>query len=107
MLEEQSREQAALKDCKTPEFERKLIRPQSGIGRLVVSLAGRDKGSVLLIIGVCDDGTVLLADGRRRKVERPKRKKLRHLRLLEWQVRTDAPFTNRLLWETVRKAALQ
>ena len=94
------------KNCVKPECESRLTRPQSGVGRLVVSLAGRDKGSVLVIIGVCDDGTVLLSDGRRRRLERPKRKKLRHLELLEARVQTKPPFTNRLLWKAVN-ATLQ
>ena len=88
------------------ECERKLI------GRPVVSTAGRDKGTILVIIGVCDERTVLLSDGRRRKVERPKRKKMKHLRLLEQPrlleaqvpVKPERPFTNRLLRETVKAA---
>ena len=53
------------------------------LGQLVVSLAGRDKGSVCAIVGIADEeGFVLIADGRTRKVERPKKKKLKHLKIL-------------------------
>lgn len=49
-------------------------------GSIAVSLAGRDKGRVFIIVGVLDENHVLIADGRKRKIEKPKRKKLKHLR---------------------------
>lgn len=51
------------------------------IGRLAVSRAGRDKGRCVVIVGVADDDSVWVADGDLRKYNRPKRKKLKHLRL--------------------------
>jgi len=51
------------------------------IGRLVISKAGHDKGSVLCVID-CDGEYLFLADGRKRKVEKPKRKKLKHVELI-------------------------
>jgi myosin-crossreactive antigen len=47
--------------------------------QLVSSEAGRDRNEWYLIVGL-GDGVALVADGRRRRVERPKRKNLRHLR---------------------------
>lgn len=47
---------------------------------IVLSLAGRDKGKHFFVIEKEDD-FVLLADGKLRKLENPKRKKLRHIRL--------------------------
>ena len=48
------------------------------LGQLVVSLAGRDKGCVCAVVGKSEDeGYVLIADGRIRKVETPKKKKLK------------------------------
>ncbi len=52
------------------------------LGRLVRSKAGHDGGSLLVIVGVEDEEHVLLADGRLRTVEKPKRKKLRHVAVL-------------------------
>lgn len=47
-------------------------------GRVAESRAGRDKGRFLLIIG--QEGEYLfLADGKLRKLSRPKRKKRRHV----------------------------
>ena len=49
------------------------------IGRLVVSKAGRDKDSLYLIVKVIDDNYVYLANGSTKKIEMPKKKKIRHL----------------------------
>ena len=46
---------------------------------IVISLAGRDKGQYFLVIDKAED-YVLLADGKGRKLEKPKKKKLRHVR---------------------------
>lgn len=50
-------------------------------GALVVSLAGHDKGETFAIINVAD-GYVLVADGKTRRVDSPKRKKLKHVKIL-------------------------
>ena len=47
-------------------------------GMVVRAKAGRDKGKFLVILEI-QGGYALIADGRRRRVERPKRKKLIHL----------------------------
>jgi ribosomal protein L14E/L6E/L27E len=50
-------------------------------GQLVIATAGRESGSRFVIMNV-DDKFVFLADGRKRQVDRPKRKNPRHVRLL-------------------------
>lgn len=45
--------------------------------QIVRSLAGHDKGSLLCVMDT-DDGFLLLADGKQRKVENPKRKRASH-----------------------------
>ena len=47
-------------------------------GSIVRSIAGRDKGSLFIVISREGD-SVYLANGELRKVDRPKRKKLKHL----------------------------
>ncbi|MCI9086453.1 MAG: RNA-binding protein [Clostridia bacterium] len=47
-------------------------------GSIVRSIAGRDKGSLFIVISREGD-YVYLANGELRKVDRPKRKKLKHL----------------------------
>ena len=46
---------------------------------IIESLAGRDKGKYFYVIDV-EDNYVLIADGKGRKLENPKRKKLKHVR---------------------------
>jgi len=48
-------------------------------GQLVRSKAGRDKDRLFIIIGITDDQYVTIVDGDLRRVEKPKRKKIRHL----------------------------
>lgn len=51
------------------------------IGRVVVSIAGRDKNKYFVIISIIDANYVYIADGCLRTKDHPKKKKLRHLRL--------------------------
>ena len=46
---------------------------------IIVSLAGRDKGKLFYVLDV-EENFVLIADGKGRKLENPKRKKLKHVR---------------------------
>lgn len=48
------------------------------IGRVVCSKAGRDKGGFLAVVGY-EGEYLLLADGKERPLERPKRKRRIHL----------------------------
>ena len=51
------------------------------LGSIALSLAGRDKDRTFIIVGVLDETYVYVADGRKRKIEKPKKKKLKHLRI--------------------------
>ena len=46
---------------------------------IVISLAGRDEGKFFYVIDT-EENYVLIADGKGRKLENPKRKKLKHVR---------------------------
>ena len=48
-------------------------------GQIVKSKAGRDKGYVFFVLEILDQDHVTIADGDRRKIENPKKKKIRHL----------------------------
>ena len=48
------------------------------IGSVVRSIAGHDKGDLLLVVAV-EDGYAYVSDGKLRKVSKPKKKKLNHL----------------------------
>jgi len=47
-------------------------------GRIVRSLAGRDKGKFLVVIKA-DGNFVYLADGKERRLEFPKKKRIKHV----------------------------
>ena len=47
-------------------------------GWIVRSTAGHDKGELFCVVGR-EDSFLLLADGKRRKIAKPKRKKLGHV----------------------------
>ena len=49
-----------------------------GKSDMIVSLAGRDKGQLFFVVGT-DGDFVLIADGKGRKLETPKRKKRKHI----------------------------
>jgi len=51
-------------------------------GSIVKSMAGHDSGNLFVVLRQEGD-YVLLADGKRRKKEKPKRKKWKHVRLVE------------------------
>ncbi|MBS4537333.1 KOW domain-containing RNA-binding protein [Clostridium sp. D2Q-11] len=50
------------------------------IGQIVKSSAGRDSSKIFVIIEILDENYVLLVDGDLRKLDNPKKKKVKHLR---------------------------
>ena len=64
-------------------------------GSVVIAKAGRDKGKAFVVAEVLDPRTVLIADGKRRPIERPKRKNVIHLQGTNTTV--DCITTNRQL----------
>ena len=52
-----------------------------GKSDMIVSLAGRDKGQFFFVVDT-DGDYVLIADGKGRRLEQPKRKKRKHVRKL-------------------------
>jgi ribosomal protein L14E/L6E/L27E len=49
------------------------------IGQYVRSKAGRDKDRDFIVMKIVDEKFVLIADGDLRRIEKPKKKKIRHL----------------------------
>jgi hypothetical protein len=49
------------------------------VGMVVTSRAGRDAGDRYVVVGAAGAEMVLVADGRRRGAERPKKKNVKHL----------------------------
>ena len=57
-------------------------------GQIVRSISGHDKGLFLVVIGL-DGNFALIADGKCRKVEKPKRKSLKHLGMTNTTIELD------------------
>lgn len=49
------------------------------IGQVVKSKAGRDKDRLFLVLDIIDSENVFIVDGKLRKLENPKKKKVKHL----------------------------
>ncbi len=64
------------------------------LGKVVHSKSGRDKGKYFIVIGIIDAEYVYISDGDLRKIEKPKKKKIKHL-----------GFTN-LMADEIREAIL-
>ena len=80
-------------------------------GRVVISSAGHDKGRFMLVVGA-DGDRVLVADGKERKLDHPKRKNIRHVRANDRTIELDGLTDKRLRktlneMSTARHNALQ
>lgn len=49
------------------------------LGQVVISRAGRDVGRKFIVTNVVDDIYVQISDGDLRRIEKPKKKKIKHL----------------------------
>jgi len=49
-------------------------------GCVVLSTAGHDKGGLFYVLSIDETGYAFIIDGKTRKFEKPKRKKLKHLK---------------------------
>ncbi|HEX3029053.1 MAG TPA: KOW domain-containing RNA-binding protein [Clostridia bacterium] len=49
------------------------------LGQVVYSKAGRDVGKRFIVMAVIDQSYVLVCDGDLRRIEKPKKKKIKHL----------------------------
>ncbi|MDD4699108.1 MAG: KOW domain-containing RNA-binding protein [Oscillospiraceae bacterium] len=70
-------------------------------GRIVRSIAGRDKDLFLVVVGF-DGDKVCLSDGRERPLERPKQKNVKHLRLTAGVIGENQLKTNRSIMHALR-----
>lgn len=73
-------------------------------GRIAMSAAGKDKNGFLVIMGEAD-GFYLVCDGKRRPLERPKKKNPRHVVLTEDSLPQEGIKTNRALRRALRQYA--
>ena len=57
-------------------------RTDARVGSICVSMAGHDAGLLLAVVAGIDRNHVLTADGKTRKLDAPKKKKMRHLSMI-------------------------
>ena len=74
------------------------------VGQVVISVAGHDKGDLLMIAGF-EKTQVLVCDGKHRLLEKPKCKNPKHLEATEMFLLKDSMATNRKLRKTLNKVA--
>ena len=53
------------------------------IGDIVLATAGRDSERLFLVVGIIDENYVYIADGKSRKADFPKKKKIKHIELVK------------------------
>lgn len=66
------------------------------IGSVVVSKAGHDSGELFAVMDI-DEKNVFISDGKQRKVEKPKKKNLRHVSVTRHVIESEQLQTNRKL----------
>jgi ribosomal protein L14E/L6E/L27E len=80
------------------------------IGQYVRSKAGRDKNHVFIALEILDAEYVLLVDGDVRRMEKPKKKKIKHLFVFDQvsdvvrdKIRDDKKLTNLMIRKEIEK----
>lgn len=73
-------------------------------GQVLVSAAGHDKGELLAVTGF-DGKRVFLADGKGRRLEKPKAKNPKHLRKTQFVLDEHSMATNRSIRKQLNKIA--
>ncbi|MBP2024929.1 KOW domain-containing protein [Peptoniphilus stercorisuis] len=64
------------------------------VGQIVKSKVGRDAGRIFLVFKVIDDDYLYLVDGSLRKLDNPKKKKIKHLIIYKDIVNIDVENLN-------------
>ncbi len=96
-------------------MRRLQAQPELHPGQAVLSLAGRDAGKLMVVLEAAE-GFALVADGKRRRLAAPKRKRIKHLRPIGPILEPAAVTTDRQLrkalfaltekhWETDQQQA--
>ena len=56
-----------------------MLSKDLSIGQVVINTSGRDAGRLFFIVKIVDKEHVLISDGKKRKLDNPKLKKVKHL----------------------------
>jgi len=72
------------------------------LGRVVCSSAGRDKGKFMVVLGK-EEGCLIVADGKERPLERPKKKNPKHIKKTNSILESKQYSTNKSLRKALRE----
>ena len=72
------------------------------IGQVVCSVSGHDKGIFMVVVGQ-DNKVLLVCDGKHHRIEKPKRKNIKHLRFTSLKLDGQQYQTNK----AIRKAIFE
>lgn len=75
-------------------------------GRIVISCAGRDKGRLLAVVGE-SEGYLLLADGKERRLEKPKLKNPKHISYIGQCLDEKVFINNKSLCRALRQCEIK
>lgn len=64
-------------------------------GKVVISLAGHDSGRRMVVVRA-ENGYVFIADGKERKLEAPKKKNIKHIRITSNYIELEGMTDKRL-----------
>ncbi|MDD3400289.1 MAG: RNA-binding protein [Eubacteriales bacterium] len=73
------------------------------VGDVVLSKAGRDANRAFVVTQVLDETYVLLCDGELRKLDKPKKKKLKHIKETKFKPMDEVRANGRVLDADIRK----
>ncbi len=79
-----------------------MERREMPVCAVVKSCAGRDKNNLYVVVGTLDYPYVWIADGRKYKVDKPKKKNCRHLQLVGTGVSAGNAGSRRISNEWIR-----
>ena len=81
-----------------------MKQQQLRVGQIVESLRGRDRGRQFIVIDILDDQYALLVDGSLRRLDKPKKKKLKHFKVsnriseeIKNRIESDSKLSNALI----------
>lgn len=81
-----------------------MLSNNISIGQVVKNTSGRDTGRLFFVVKIIDDKYVLISDGKKRKLENPKLKKVKHLQkydiincMVKNKIESDESITNTFL----------
>ncbi len=74
------------------------------VGDVVKSIQGRDKNKFYIIYQIIDDNFVNLVNGEIRKIENPKRKRIKHIQIVEKKsINTEQELSNANIKKILKK----